>query len=307
MEISKHLKQRFCKECGIPIALFDEPFFSERIGLFDPFYDTVKKYDNFVKNLAVYSNEQEYFEEYNRVKEDAINCIKSSAGYLKFNNEDMNLFKIPDQYKGITSKAIYHPDNVGKSFISVDMKKANFTVLKTYDSSIFEADTWEEFLGRFTENRHIIESKYIRQVILGNCNPSRHITYMKYIMCKEIDEIEKRNHLLSKDRIVQISSDEIVYNVSDMSFEEVSEIVSSISYSDILDYSGFKLLDVAGYAYIKQFVNGKRKIKCAETEFLPIIIRKLSGCDVHDTDLYFLFKGEIAHFKDVPERLKLYN
>ena len=43
---------------------------------------------------------------------------------------------------------------------NIDMRKANFSALKDYDRSIFRnADTWEEFIGRYTENKHIINSK----------------------------------------------------------------------------------------------------------------------------------------------------
>ena len=51
--------------------------------------------------------------------------------------------------------------------------------------------TWEEFISKFTENKHIINSKYIRQVILGNCNPKRHITYEKYLMNEVLDILIK--------------------------------------------------------------------------------------------------------------------
>ena len=35
MEITKNLKERFCKDCNIPIKIFDEPYFTERLELYD--------------------------------------------------------------------------------------------------------------------------------------------------------------------------------------------------------------------------------------------------------------------------------
>lgn len=181
MEVSNKAKERFCKDCNIPIRLFQEPYFSDRIKLFDKFYGTVKKWNKFVTELQKYNCEQDYFEEYNRVKDAAINSIKESESYQKFNSEDMNKFAIT--HKDLSSKDIFKPTNDEKIFISIDMRKANFSSLHSYDKGMFgNADTWEQFISRFTDNEHIINSKYIRQVILGNCNPKRHITYEKYLM-----------------------------------------------------------------------------------------------------------------------------
>ncbi len=181
MEVSNRAKERFCKDCNIPIRLFQEPYFLDRIELFDKFYGTVEKWNRFVAELQKYNCEQDYFEEYNRVKDAAINSIKESESYQRFNSEDMNKFAIT--HKDLPNKDIFKPTNNEKIFISIDMRKANFSSLHSYDKGIFgNADTWEQFISRFTDNEHIINSKYIRQVILGNCNPKRHITYEKYLM-----------------------------------------------------------------------------------------------------------------------------
>jgi hypothetical protein len=77
MEISVRAKERFCKDCNIPLRLFHEPYFMDRLKLYDRFYGTLEKWNLFVEELQKYHCEQDYFEEYNRVKDDAINCIKN--------------------------------------------------------------------------------------------------------------------------------------------------------------------------------------------------------------------------------------
>lgn len=181
MEISNRAKERFCKDCNIPIRLFQEPYFLDRIKLFDEFYGTVDKWIRFASELQGYNCEQDYFEEYNHVKDAAITSIKESEAYQRFNAEDMNKFTVI--HKNLSNKDIFKPTNTGRVFISIDMRKANFSSLHEYDKNIFlGTDTWEDFISQFTDNEHIINSKYIRQVILGNCNPKRHITYEKYLM-----------------------------------------------------------------------------------------------------------------------------
>ena len=210
MEISNRAKERFCKDCNIPIRLFQEPYFLDRIKLFDDFYGTVNKWIRFASELQQYNCEQDYFEEYNRVKDAAITSIKNSEAYQKFNTEDMN--KFTTAHKDLSNKDIFKTTNDGRVFISIDMKKANFSSLHEYDKNMFcGTDTWEDFISQFTDNEHIINSKYIRQVILGNCNPKRHITYEKYLMDQTLSLLYD---IVGEERIVFFSNDEIVYDMT---------------------------------------------------------------------------------------------
>mgnify|MGYP003314584349 CR=1 FL=1 len=79
MEISIKLKERFCKDCNIPISIFQEPYFSDRLKLYDKFYKTLEKWDVFVTELENYKTEQDYFEDYNRVKDINLNFNISYA------------------------------------------------------------------------------------------------------------------------------------------------------------------------------------------------------------------------------------
>ena len=44
MEITNGLKGRFCKLYGIPINLYEEPYFQSRLELLDKQYGAVEKY-----------------------------------------------------------------------------------------------------------------------------------------------------------------------------------------------------------------------------------------------------------------------
>ena len=82
-DISIKLKERFCKDCNIPLKLFQEPYFTKRLKLYDKFYHTLEKWNMFVNELSKYNCEQDYFEEYNRVKDEAI--LKVSSNEAPFN------------------------------------------------------------------------------------------------------------------------------------------------------------------------------------------------------------------------------
>lgn len=308
MEVSEKLKERFCKDCNIPLKLFKEPYFTDRLQLYDSYYNTLDKWNIFVRELDKYKCEQDYLEEYNRVKDAAIKDIKDSDGYKRFNAEDMNEYTV--KYKDLPKKDIYKPSNIGKLFISIDMKKANFSALKFYDKSIFSnADTWEKFIGGYTENKHIVNSKYIRQVILGNCNPRRQVTYEKYLM----------------DLVLEVLIDELGYSASDIAFFSNDEIVIDMEkYKDCIrkreliewQIKGYfnipfrielfylrKITGTNGYykEIVKNIIEREYEFKCLNNYVFPFVLRKFNGEEITENDKVFYHEGLLSKFIEIPE------
>lgn len=307
MEVSTRAKERFCKDCNIPIRLFQEPYFTDRLTLFDKFYGTLEKWNLFVEELQKYNCEQDYFEEYNRVKDSAILTIKESEAYQRFNSDDMNKYHVT--HENLPNKDIFKPTNDGKSFISIDMRKANFSSLHHYSADMFGVNTWEEFIGKFTDNQHIINSKYIRQVILGNCNPKRHITYEKYLMDILLTDLLEKH--IPIERVVFFSNDEIVIDVSDMNKSRQALLAFNIEQylkdaSPKFKVELFTLYKINGTdGYYKEIVNndGEKDIefKCLDNYMMPFIIRHFLGEEVTDSEKAFYHEGLLAQFIEVPK------
>lgn len=307
MKVSTRAKERFCKDCNIPIRIFQEPYFTDRLTLYDKFYGTLEKWNIFLNELGKYHCEQDYFEEYNRVKDAAILDIKNTKAYQKFNEEDMNKYVVT--HKNLPNKDIFKSSNDGKCFISIDMRKANFSSLYHYNADIFDgADSWEEFISKYTDNQHIINSKYIRQVILGNCNPKRHITYEKYFMDGALTYLTEV--FVSMDRVVFFSNDEIVLDISDMDKNKQERIAFAISngMKDMpipLKTELFVLHKIVGTdGYYKEIIdengNVELEFKCLDSFALPFVLRKFLGENVTESDRVFCHEGLLAKFIEVP-------
>ena len=308
MEVSEKLKERFCKDCDIPLKLFKEPYFTDRLQLYDSYYNTLDKWNIFVRELEKYRCEQDYLEEYNRVKDTAINDIKLSDGYNRFNEEDMGKYSV--KYKDLPSKDIYKPSNVGELFISIDMRKANFSALKFYDKSIFSnADTWEEFVGRYTENKHIVNSKYIRQVILGNCNPKRQVTYEKYLMGFVLEVLIDELGYSASD-IAFFSNDEIVINMGKyedcINKQKILEMVVNVRFNIPFRIELFylhKITGANGYykEIVKNIIEREYEFKCLNNYTLPFVLRKFNGEEITENDKLFYHEGLLSKFIEIPE------
>lgn len=304
MEVSTGAKARFCKDCNLTIRIFQEPYFTERLKLYDKFFHTMEKWERFKGELEKYDCEQDYFEEYNRVKDAAILSIKDSDGYKRFNQDDMGTYPLTN--RGLSTHDIFHDSNDKGSFISIDMKKANFSSLKHYDSGIFgEVDSWEEFIGMFTSNQHIIQSKYIRQVILGNCNPKRQVTYEKFLMDRVLSALN------CKERVVFFSNDEIVLNVSDTEGRDKAALVERIQESTKrqeipLRVELFTLHKIGGtHGFCKKIYKSDGKfsieLKGLDNFYMPFVLRKFQGEEVADNDRVFYHQGLLSKFMEVPE------
>lgn len=308
MGVSANAMERFCKDCNIPIRIFQEPYFTDRLKLYDRFYGTLEKWDMFLNELQKYHCEQDYFEEYNRVKEAAILAIKNTEAYQKFNEEDMNKYSVT--HNNLPNKDIFKTSNDGKCFISIDMRKANFSSLHHYAPAIFGgAGSWEVFIGKYTDNRHIINSKYIRQVILGNCNPKRHITYEKHLMDGVLTYLTEA--YVSIERIVFFSNDEIVIDVSDMDKDMQIQFAHQIEngMNDMpvpLKTELFMLHKIVGTdGYYKEIYKESGGVeidfKCLDNYTLPFVLRKFLGEDVAENDKVFYHEGLLAKFIEIPK------
>lgn len=304
MNISYKLKERFVRDFKIPIRLYAEPYFTDRLALYDSIYNTVKKWKSFITEVNKFSNEEEYFAEYNRVKEAAMDFIKSSEAYTHFNELDMNKYAVDPTYRSLPGKDIYHTQNIGKRFISIDMKKANFSCLKHFDRSIFDADTWEEFISKFTANQNIINSKYIREVIMGNCNPKRQITYEKYLMSQILNRIIALG--IDMSRVVFFSNDEIIFDITDVTDNSILDIINSFvgTYSIPLRVETFKLQGIKDdekmIGFIKIITDGEFDFKCLNHINTPWVIHKLNNEDIQENDLVFEHEGKLAKYINKP-------
>lgn len=308
MVMSEKLRQRFCKDCGLSFSIYEEPVFSDRIELYDEHYSTKAKFNLFLEAISKFNSEEDYFAMYTKVKEAAINHVKASSGYESFNKLDMNTFSCVNK---IPSTNIFKPSNDRRRFISIDMREANFSALNYYSSSIFNVNgkaskNWKEFISNFTDISHIICSKYVRQVILGNCNPKRHITFEKYLM----DSLATA--LLSEgvDNIVSMTNDELVIDVTDASdigniFINIQNCINKSLLPFKMQY--FELVKVFrsshSDSYIKLPIEGmsKLEIKGASPYEMPIILRALKGEDITESDKLFTFEHQLCKFQTVPK------
>lgn len=295
------LKKRFRKDCNLPINLFDEPYFTQRLKALDVQFDCVKKFDTFCADLEKYDTEQEYFEYYNTVKDSVINMIKDNTEYMKFLNDDFADVRVVTKNITLGNKNLYIEGNQDKTFISIDMKKANFSALRHYSPAIFKnVETWEQYIGFFTPSEHIRNSKYIRQVILGACNPKRQITYERYLMTMLYLHI--KSELDGKVSFYSLGNDEIIISVAgtSVSAKEIKAAIATCpqKIGELVRFEMFDLQKVGDYGWMKVIYDEPERVefKTINADIYHQIVKHYWNMPITEDDLVFRYNGVLARF-----------
>lgn len=298
------LKKRFCRDCSLPISLYDNPYFYERLGALDLVYDCIDKFNTFCSELTEFETEQEYFEYYNSIKNKVIDFIKSTKYYNDFINSDFKCEYIKSK------KDLYIEPNDGGHFISIDMKEANFSSLRYFDERIVDyCEDWKELISRYTHKLHIINSKYIRQVIFGACNPKKQIQYehsLTNLLCKHImDNITPISvYSMSEDEII-IYVPDIHKNDNTFSLKSLKKVINECpgEIGKLYKIKMFVLDKIKGTeGWVKHYYDKSiPDFKCLNSEIAHQVIKYYFCDEITDNDLVFFHNGKLAKYLECIE------
>ena len=317
MLYNRELAKRFISDYKLQIPLINEKYFFYHLALYQEDYNSLEYYFELLDMIGKkYGGDcNKFLEDYYNVRDKIITTIVESEAFQKFNTMDMNVFTIKDR-PNITSDNIYNNDNIGKFFISIDLKKANFQTLRNIDKDIvFGADTYEEFIGKFTDLDYIKESKYTRQVIWGKCNPKRHITAEKYFIIQIYKKvIEQFPHLSNK--CVSLSNDEMIFNVEFLRYndkltcfslkKDIQTIAKEIGFDVHVEFfhlKGYNLVFKESRSIRKTFfmkdyfcTDGKFKMIGVPLQYHSIAYKLYKGKELSEIDYHFDYEGMDARF-----------
>lgn len=229
--LSNKFKKFFVKDNDLPIGVLQEPYFEKLLNTYVHYNehygknDIKKKMKDFVDALEYFDYNEDNFSSYSRkLIDQVINGITSNETYKNLISNELKEFNI---VKKVKRNDLYTRANFGKTFLSIDLKSANFFSLKYYsDEIVNNSNSYEDFIRNYTDLEHFINSKQLRQVIFGNLNPKRQIKIQEFIINKIIDLIVS-NNILPIENFVTSSSDEIIIDLTNVSFQR--EIMKDIS------------------------------------------------------------------------------
>lgn len=310
-------RRRFVKDYNLPINVIDSPYFEYYMETYDWF--PKNEYEELVNDIETRfgGNVNLWLEEYAEMRDEIITTIENTDAYRDFNTCDMKQWETPKEMKNFPDMNIYNQSSIGKTFISIDLKKANFQALKWVNPDIvLDSDTYEDLIDSWGyDSEYMRTSKYTRQVIFGKLNPKRTITVEKYIMSKVYDIIinDKMNFIGEYDaRLVAFKSDELIFEVlaenpvvgSELLFEYMKQIIKDKVgvevHIDLFKVGRIETLNhnnITVDCYIRtNLLTGEEKLKSASQIFYPQLYKIWKGKEINEKDLVFLGEGQLATF-----------
>ena len=312
MLYSFNLAKRFVSDCKHPIPVIREDYFFYYLNLYEEDFLALTKYKKLVKIIEERfdGDSEKFLYEYYQIRDNIINEIMNSEAYEKFNSLDMTKFEIKFR-SNISSKDIYNFNNIDKFYISVDLKKANFQVLKKIDKElVLNCETYEDLIGKFTDIDYIKESKYARQVIFGKLNPKRHITIEKYYTYQIYKKIVDIFPSLS-DKCVSLSNDEMIFNVEFLLYNDklkcysirrdIERIAQSFGFDVRVEFFGLTAYSlvhketdkIRNSFFVKEYfaTDGKFDLISAPLPYHALMYKLYKDIPLEETDYHFEYEG----------------
>ena len=305
----KQLRRRFIKDYDLPLQIVHSPYFEDRLELAENEYGAKTKYDNLLSliNERFDGKASKFLDEYNNVKTNIITTVSNSKAFKDFISNDK--FLIKDIKLTCPNRNLYTNEQDGCLFVSFDMKKANFQTLRYANPSIvYDANTYEEFIGKFTDLDYIKESKYTRQRIFGELNPKRTMMLEQYITNEFAKEYQAKLGIYGFTPF-SLKNDEIIFK-----FEGGEEEFKHFNISSTIEYDGiiykvskfklharqFKLATSSSILtiYEKEEYSDvhKRILKGVPATYYPQVDKLLRGEEITPLDLKFYYEHEICSF-----------
>lgn len=309
------LAKRFVSDYNFPVSMVNNyRLFCYQLELYEPELKTMTRWKELQQMIKErFGGDIDAFVEYyNKVRNDIITKTYESAAYQEFNNMDMQQFAVKDRPQ-VSKNNVYNNENDGKMFLSIDLRRANFQALKYVNRKIFNgAQTYEDYVGQFTDLDYLKTSKYTRQVIFGQLNPARHTTVEQYLINKVYKAVLELDYLPfnTSTGLVSMSNDELVFridqlydpkNYSECIVQDIKTKTGLTVHVDAYELHGYSLVSESECTHKEFFVKkdletGREEFICMPLQFHMMGWRLFRKQPLHPEDKLFIYENGICRF-----------
>lgn len=318
----KKLRKQFINDNKLPIDIYnDTDYFNYFIQLYEFSFKSQTKWDKLVKTIEEEfdGNPQKFLDNYYALRETIISSISGNPYFKAFNNSTNNLigYSLPPHFTSLPKKNAYYESNDGKIFLSLDLHCANYSALMFHEPKILgniPNTSYKDWISKYTDLDYIKNSKYFRQVVFGNLNPSRQITIEKFMISKALDETIKKlkdnNCFFS---IYSLSNDEVLLNLPNDNVNNKKVYDIALNIKDTLKNNGI-ILNVSVFKLKKHqfknsndnvitifqkeyaFDNKDTELKNVPSYYYAQMYKVIHNLALTENDLLFLMAEQLAKF-----------
>jgi hypothetical protein len=298
----------FCQYTSISIPVALPEYFEYYMEIFDKYYNARNQHKIFDVEIRKYQYIGQFKTYISDIQSTIVKYLKEHPEFCKFTQ----ITKYME--KNVKKCNLYTQNNKNKWFISVDIKSANFTVMKKFCKGLFDIDgieptTWNDFLKKFTDSKFVHGSKHIREVIFGNLGVCNRVA----LLCPEfINNVHKFVTSKEYSKYVKMYSsynDELIYEVDNESANEFKDndfikLFNDINneYPNTFHVKMFKLVQLGNIShYVREFTDNTADFKECPKKFMPQCIKFYEGKEITETDRKFVDEGCVATYDSKKE------
>lgn len=295
MNLSNEIKLKFLKDYKLPLIILEDNYFYKMLELLNKDFDTLKKLEDLKIAIKILNNQENFLKENTKIINNIINDISSLEEYKKFSQDKLENFNL--NYLNITNKDLYTLENINKNYIGFDIIKGNFTAIKYYNKNlVFNYETYENFITKYTNLDYFKNSKQIRQVIFGHLLQKKLGKIQSFMTNNLIKFLHEKKKIKEID-FLHKSNDEIVINFNNINLNELKNELLKNELLKNFRIETFKLVNIEDKKYfVKEHFNGKKEFKCIENDFFIQAYKKYYNIPIKKEDLQFYYKGQLATF-----------
>lgn len=291
------INKQLVKDYKFPIPVTDEPYFSHYAELLSGFYRVHAAKNQLIDMCDREGGFEAALGNTRKLIASVVDHVRAKTDFHVFGTMDMGAFQ---GVKAPEKQALYQRDNVGMDFIALDMKKANFQALRSvFPSLVDHHESWEGFIGQFTNEIYYQNCKQIRQVLFGQLNPKRQQTIMKHRMAKIFSELV--NNGIEEAAVFSSSPDEIVISYSQAHEGVCRELLSQPEVAGGLHMDVFtlELAHPEKPFFLKRHKDKEKlELKSVPKFYVPEVIRHLKGEGPQSMDRFFMHEGRLCQYSE---------
>ena len=294
----------------IPLPNTDHRSIDYYLDHLDSYTGCRAEFARFLNDIETHGNVQKLDMRIRHVSDCMLKYLKEHPSTKTFNKNAFQLetdFIKKSPYK--QGASLYHANNQNKLFISVDINKANYSIVKRYHPEIFRSTaSWPEFVLSFCGDRPIHTlafSKPARQRIFGEARLTSKTASLAGYLIRQLAQESS----IPLDKVVLLSSDEIVVAYDPTLYRHLFEHY----HGDFYKVQAFRLIKLPKYDFffkehfdpfqatdIQPIVITRRDFKCIQASFVMQCIKYYEGKPIVELDRKFLMETGQSATMDEP-------
>ncbi|AYV78085.1 MAG: hypothetical protein Edafosvirus5_3 [Edafosvirus sp.] len=296
MSLDSKIIKLFVYWTNIPIPITSPKYIDYYMTKLDKYYNSISLMEILQDDIKTIGTLELFKNHIDDVMNNVIYDLKSKSELSKY----LQCIKDHKNEKFLTGESLYLPKYSNKNFISIDIRSANFTMMKQfYPQLVDDTMSWNEYLSKFTTSKFLKGCKKFREIIfgkvIGNCEK---------LYAHTIENL--RVYTETTDNTLQFSSrlhDEIIYPMSDdpatnqKKYESLKAHID-LKYPNMFHVRMFKLVQLGNKPYfVKEHFEGNCELKKIPKKIIMQCIKYYEKEKCSEIDLKFIDDDMIATYE----------